>query len=124
MDVPMTADYSPTEGTCSESQPDTSVDIASFQRRPCVDRPPAVGGARRADQRNPARLPNARQILPVHEQPDASQLPLGEQPDDCVWPTRFPEGVVFESLFTRVVKLQTDAPDILTFPHAHNPGGV
>ena len=87
-----------------------------------VHRPSARSG--RAQQRIPSRLPHARQVLAVDEQPHPPELPLREQAENHV---RLADGsirILFEPLRAGVVPLDPDAADILRFPHADDAGAV
>ena len=62
----------------------SAVDRAAPERRPGVDRPPAVDVTRRARDRIPVRLADIRQILGVDEQSPAAERVLAEHADQGV----------------------------------------
>ena len=68
-------------------------------------------------QRVPARLPHARQVLPVHKQSDAPELLFRQETENHV---RLADGsvrILFKALASGVVPLDSDPPDVLRLPH-------
>src|SRR5258706_15060046 len=67
-----------------EADPHAAVDVAAVERRPRVDGPASVDGARGPQQRIPPRLSDIGEVFPVDEQPIAADLPLHEDAEHRV----------------------------------------
>src|SRR5688572_24432978 len=107
-----------------EAHAQAAVDVPAVELCPAVDRPAAIGGLARANQRIESRLAYAAEILAIDEQADAAELALGQHADDHVRLRRGAERVFFHALHAGVVDLDADATDVLALPHADDPGAV
>jgi len=63
-------------GQCLETDPNASVYHSTIEWRPGIDRPPAVHGLLRTNQRIPFRLSDTAEILGVDEQSHATEASL------------------------------------------------
>ena len=62
-----------------KSDSHSSVYHSAIEWRPCIDRPPAVHGLFRANQRIPVRLSHAAEIFSIDEQPNPTEAPFDQR---------------------------------------------
>src|SRR5688572_29080479 len=98
---------SPVAVASSEPHAHAAVDVSPFERRPRINRPAAVRGSCRAEQRIPSRLPDTGEILAVDEKSQWPELFLPEKADDHVGLADAAIGILFEALLPRVVPLDS-----------------
>jgi len=104
----------------SESNPKAPVDVATLEWRPRIDGPSTVRCPRRTEQRIPSCLSHTRQVLPVDEEPNVSELPFRQQPENHVGLAHRSVRILVQALAAGVVPLNPHASDVLLLPHSND----
>src|SRR5690606_7130045 len=102
----------------SERHPQAAIDRPSFERGPRVDGPAAIGRAVGAQERVPAALTYAGQVLAVDEDAQRAELAFDQQAENDVGLAGRRIRVLDETLAASEVQLDAGAADVFALPHA------
>src|SRR5262249_61036418 len=115
-----------TPGGARRSELDSHAGVfhTSIERRPGVNRPPAVDVARGPQHRIPVGLFDVREILAIDEEEQAAEATTRQHAENAIRRALSPIGICFETLTAGVVPLDGQVPNLAEVPGAVDAGRV